>query len=133
VARVVVVASSEVDRSELEEVVGPDDELVVVAPAVEQSFLQWLANDEGDARERAREVAESVDADAPTDAERVQVKPDDPVQLVRDAVAEHNPDRIVLAVREGEDATWIEQGELGEAPSEIAGVPVQRIRISNGA
>jgi nucleotide-binding universal stress UspA family protein len=132
-ARVVVVASSEIDRSELEEVVGPEDELVVVAPAVEQSFLQWLANDEGDARERAREVAETVDAEAPTDAERVQVKADDPVQLVRDAVAEHNPDRIVLAVREGEDATWIEQGELGEAPSEIAGVPVQRIRISNGA
>ena len=77
-------------------------------------------------------MAESVDADAPTDAERMQVKADDPVQLMRDAVAEHNPDRIVLAVREGEDATWIEQGELGEAPSEIAGVPVQRIRISNG-
>jgi hypothetical protein len=129
VARVVVVASSEVDRSELEEVVGPDDELIVVAPAVEQSFLQWLTNDEGEARERAREVGAAIDEKAPTDADRVQVKPDDPAQLVQDAVAEHNPDRIVLAVREGEDATWIEQGELDETPSEIAGVPVTRVRI----
>lgn len=128
-ARIVVVASSEIDRSELEEVVAPDDELVVVVPAVEQSFLQWLTNDEGEARERARQVGETVDADAPTDAERVQVKADDPVQLLQDAVAEHAPDRIVLAVREGDDATWIEQGELDEAPSEIAGVPVTRVSI----
>jgi hypothetical protein len=129
VARVVVVASSELDRSELQEVVGPDDELVVVAPAVEQSFLQWLANDEGEARARAREVGETVDDEAPTDAERVQVKPEEPSQLVRDAVAEHKPDRIVLAVREGEDATWLEDGELAETPSEIQGVPVTRLRL----
>ena len=129
VARVVVVASSEVDRSEFSEFVRPHNELVVVAPAVEQSFLQWLANDEDEARERAREVAEAVDQRAPTDADRMQVKRDDPVQLVQDAVAEHNPDRIFLAVRAGGAATWIEQGELAEAPSEIDGVPVTRIRL----
>jgi hypothetical protein len=129
VARVVVVASSEVDRSELQEVVGPDDELVVVVPAVEQSFLQWLANDEGDARARAREVGETVDAEAPTDAERVQVKPDEPRVLIQDAVAEHDPDRIVLALREGEEATWLEDGGLDETPSEIDGVPVTRLRL----
>ena len=125
VARVVVVASSEVDRSELQEVVGPDD----VVPAVEQSFLQWLANDEGDARARAREVGETVDAEAPTDADRVQVKPDEPRQLVEDAVAEHDPDRIVLALREGEETTWLEDGGLDETPSEIDGVPVTRLRL----
>jgi hypothetical protein len=129
VARVVVVASSEFDRSELQEVVGPDDELVVVVPAVEQSFLQWLTNDEGEARARAREVGDTVDDEAPTDAERVQVKPDQPHQLVQDAVAEHDPDRIVLALREGEDATWLEDGELDETPSEIDGVPITRLRL----
>jgi nucleotide-binding universal stress UspA family protein len=129
VGRVVVVASSDVSRSELEEVVEPDDELVVVVPAVEQSFLEWLANDEDDARERARELGETIDERAPTDAERVEVKPDDPVQAVEDAVAEHKPDRIVLAVRDGDEATWLEQGTLGEAPTAIAGVPVTRIRV----
>jgi hypothetical protein len=129
VARVVVVASAEVDRSELQEVVGPDDELVVVVPAVEQSFLQWLTNDEGEARERAAEVGETIEDEAPTDADQVQVKREVPAQLVQDAVAEHRPDRIVLAVREGEDATWLEDGQLDDVPDEIAGVPVTRITI----
>jgi hypothetical protein len=50
----VVFASSEVDRATLDEHV----ELHVVIPAVEQSRLQWLTNDEGTARERAQEVGE---------------------------------------------------------------------------
>jgi hypothetical protein len=128
-ARVVVVASAEVERSELRDAIDPGDELVVVAPAVEQSFLEWLANDEGDARAQARDVAEGVDDEAPTDAEQVQVKPDPPAQLVRDAIAEHNPDRIVVALRAGDDATWLEDGELDEIPREIEGVPVTQIRI----
>jgi hypothetical protein len=128
-ARVVVVASSEVDRGILREVVTPDDELIVVVPAVEQSRLEWLTNDEGGARSRASEVGEAIERDAPGEASTVEVKPDAPGQLVRDAIAEHDPDRIVLAVREGEDATWLEEGELGEIPSEVAGVPVTRVSI----
>jgi len=54
----VVVASSEVDRATLDEHVDADVELHVVIPAVEQSRLQWLTNDEGTARERAQEVGE---------------------------------------------------------------------------
>jgi hypothetical protein len=50
---VVVVASSEADRSALAEVVGDGDELIVVVPAVEQSRLTWLTNDEDDGRARA--------------------------------------------------------------------------------
>jgi hypothetical protein len=129
VARVVVVASAEVDSSELQEVVGPDDELIIVVPAVEQSFLEWLTNDEGEAREHAAEVGETIEDEAPTDADQVQVKREVPAQLVQDAVAEHRPDRIVLAVREGEDATWLEDGQLDDVPDEIAGVPVTRITI----
>ena len=128
-ARVVVVASAEIERSELQEVVDPEDELVVVAPAVEQSFLEWLTNDEADARAQARDVAEEVGDEAPAVAEQVQVKPDPPAQLVRDAIAEHDPDRIVVALRKGDDATWLEAGELDEIPREIEGVPVTRIRI----
>src|SRR5918992_4980731 len=49
-ARVVVIATSELERESLDAVLEPEDELHVVVPAVEQSRLQWLANDEGDAR-----------------------------------------------------------------------------------
>ena len=44
-------------------------------------------------------------------------------------VAEHHPDRVVVALREGEEATWLEEGELEELPDEIDGVPLVRIRL----
>ena len=127
--RVVVVASSEPDRNALLEHVAPDDELHIVVPVVEQSRLQWLANDEDAARAQAAEVGEAIDRTAPTDAESMDVKPDVPRQLVLDAIAEHNPDRIVVALREGEQATWLEEGELDELPDEIDGIPVVHIRL----
>jgi hypothetical protein len=129
VARVVVISTAEVDRSLLEEHVAPDDEVVVVVPAVEQSRLDWLTNDEGDARQRAAEVGETISDDAPTVRAEVEVTPAAPSQAVLDAVAEHAPDRIVVALRAGEDATWLEEGELGEVPGRIAGLPVTRVLI----
>ena len=126
-ARIVVVATSPVDRGVLADHLGPDDELVVVAPAVEQSRLDWLANDEGDAREQAQAVAETVAVEAPADAEMIEVKPDAASQAVLDAIAEHDPDRVVAVVRKGEDATWLEDGE--RIPGELAGVPVTIVTV----
>ena len=128
-ARVVVVATSSVHRGVLAEHVDADDELFVVAPAVEQSRLAWLTNDEGDARDQAQAVGESIAADAPPTAAAVDVKPDAPGQAVLDAIAEHRPDRIIVAVREGDDATWLEDDELNRVPGQIAGVPVTRVEL----
>jgi hypothetical protein len=128
-ARVVVVSSSEIGREALAGAVSADDELFVVVPAVEQSRLQWLANDEDAARAEARAVAEAVADSAPADAAAVDVKPDSPRQVVADAIAEHRPDRVVVALREGEEATWLEEDELDALPREIDGVPVERIEI----
>jgi hypothetical protein len=125
--RVVVVATSPVDRDELAEHVDPTDELVVVVPAVEQSRLDWLANDEDAARGRARAVGETVAAEAPAEAETIEVKPDSASQAVLDAIAEHDPDRIVAVVRKGEDATWLEDRE--RIPAELGGVPVTRVNV----
>jgi hypothetical protein len=128
-ARVVVVSSSQVDRQALAEVVSADDELHVVVPVVKQSRLQWLTNDEDEARAEAQAVGEAVAGAAPADASDVDVKPDAPEQVVRDAIAEHRPDRIVVALRDGEEATWLEEGGLDELPGSIDGVPIDRIRI----
>lgn len=127
--RVVVVSSSELARDELGQHVEPSDELYVVVPAVAQSRLQWIANDEDDARAEAEHVGDAVERAAPTDAASIEVKPDVPRQLVLDAIAEHDPDRVVVALREGEEATWLEEGELDELPDEIEGVPLIRIRL----
>ena len=128
-ARVVVISSSEIEPGALSEVVSADDELHVVVPAVEQSRLQWLANDEGNAREDAAAVGASVATAARAEPSSVDVKPDPPRQVVLDAIAEHQPDRIVVALRDGEEATWLEDGELDELPREIDGIPVTPIRI----
>lgn len=101
----------------------------MVVPAVEQSRLQWLANDEGDARAEAESVGHAVERAAATEADTIDVKPDPPRQLVADAIAEYRPDRVIVALREGEEATWLEEGELDELPAEVAGVPLVRIHL----
>jgi hypothetical protein len=128
-ARVVIVATTPVEREALADHVDPRDEIVVVAPAVEQSRLDWLANDEGDARASAQAVGETVAAEAPANASTVEVKPDAPTQVLRDAVAEHDPDRIVAVVRRGEDATWLEQDAT--IPDTIDGVPVELVELDS--
>jgi hypothetical protein len=128
-ARVVVVATSPVAREELGTHVDRGDELAVVAPAVEQSRLDWLANDEGKARERAQLIGESIAVRAPADAQTIEVKPDSPSQAVLDAVAEHTPDRVVVVLRGGEDATWLENGQAERIPDEIGGVPVTVVEL----
>ena len=128
-ARVVVVSSSKLDKDALWGVVSPDDELHVVVPVVKQSRLQWMTNDEDEARAEAQVVGDAVAKDAPADASDVDVKPDPPQQVVRDAIAEHRPDRVVVALRDGEVATWLEEGGLDVLPGAIDGIPVDRIRI----
>lgn len=127
--RVVVVASAELDRAALAAHVAPDDDLYVVVPAVGQSRLQWLANDEQEARAEAERVGEAIERGAPTEAAAIDVKPDVPRQVVLDAIAEHEPDRVVVALREGEESTWLEEGALDELPGEIDGVPVVHVRL----
>jgi hypothetical protein len=128
-ARVIVVTSSEIAPDLLAELVSPDDELHVVVPAVDQSRLQWLTNDEDDARDDALVVGESVGEAALAEPTSVDVKPDAPNQVLIDSIAEYRPDRIVIALRDGEDASWLEHGQLDEAPGEINGIPVVRISV----
>lgn len=128
-SRIVVVSSAPLEPGVLDAVIDPTDELHVVVPAVEQSRLQWLANDEAEARAAAEQTGDRIVDAAPTDRSSVDVKPDRPAQLVLDAIREHAPDRVVVALREGEDASWLEEGELGEVPGLIAGTPVTRIAV----
>jgi hypothetical protein len=126
-ARVVVVATAPPDRAVLADYIDPDDELVVVAPVVEQSRLDWLTNDETAAREQAQAVGEAVADEAPADAELVEVKADPPSQAVLDAIAEHEPELVLAVVRTGEDATWLEDD--GRIPTSLAGVPVTLVEL----
>ena len=127
-ARVVVVTSSELEERSLAELVGPDDELVVVVAAVDQSPLEWLASDEDSARAEAGRVGATVERRAPARHSVTHVRADSPGQLVQDAIAEHRPDRVVVAFRDGDDASWLE-ADAAEVHATVAGVPVTRVRI----
>ena len=80
-------------------------------------------------RAEAQSVSDEIGRAAPAEPSSVTVKQDDSSQLVVDAIAEHRPDLVVLALRQGEEATWLEQGDLGAVPSQIEGVPLVRVRI----
>ena len=54
---------------------------------------------------------------------------DPPSQVVVDAIAEHDPDRILVVLRSGEAATWLEDGQADRIPDEIAGVPVTIVEL----
>lgn len=128
-ARVVVVASSEVPEDALSEVISPEDDVRIVMAAVGQSRFRWLVSDEDKARTEAQEVGEAIADAAPAEPSSIQVKPDVPSQLVLDAIAEHNPEKIVVALREGDEAAWLEKGELDELPREIDGIPVVHVSV----
>lgn len=128
-ARIVVVASSEVPEGALADLIAPEDDVRIVMAAVGQSRFKWLASDDDRARAEAQEVGEAIAEAAPADPSLIQVKPDVPSQLVLDAIAEHAPDKIVLALREGEEAEWLEEGELEELPREIEGIPVLKVSV----
>ena len=128
-ARIVIVATAAEDRDVVAKHVDPEDELVVVVPAVEQSRLEWLANDEDGARAEAEAVGTSIANAAPPSDAVVEVKPEVPSQAVLDAVAEHDPERVIVFLHAGADATWLEDDEIARIPTEIAGVPVTLVEV----
>ena len=124
-----VVSSVERAAEELREVLGDDvGEVRVVVPAVRQSRLEWLANDEDDARERARKAASQIAEAVPADAE-AEVGDPDPVLAAKDALREFPADEVVVVTRPDEDATWLEEGSGREIERELGDIPVKRITV----
>ena len=113
----------------LRRVTGADDEVHVVVPAVEQSRLQWLANEDDGARAEAARIGRAVEDSAETRATSSEQTPDGPGQALADAIREHHPDRVVVLLRVGDDAPWLEKGELARTPGMFEGVPVERFAL----
>lgn len=126
-ARIVVLTTLDPGPAVLREVTGADDEVHVVVPAVEQSRLQWLANEEDEARAEAARIGRAVEDNAETLTTSSEHTPDAPGQALADAIREHRPDRVVVLLRAGDDAPWLEKGELARTPGMFEGVPVERL------
>jgi hypothetical protein len=132
VRNVLVVSSVADPPRELDEALGDDlGEVRVVAPAVEQSRLQWLMNAEDDARAEAERTAEEVASAAEGEAERVEaeVGDSDPLLAVEDALRTFAADEIVVVTRTGEDASWLEEGAAETIAARFPQLPVKTIEL----
>ena len=129
--RILVVTTVPADTSELREALSEADEIRVVAPAADVSFLEWLTNDEDEARREAEEAAERVAAAA--DDARVEVDrashDTDAAQAIPDALRDFPADEIVVVTRPGEDATWLED-ETVRAALEAHGIPTRHVELT---
>lgn len=116
--RLLVVTPVALGGGELEERVrghaGDDAETLVVVPAAKLSRLQWLANDEGDARADADRAAAATDR-ATGDRTAAVTGDVDPVQAVEDALRTFAADEIVVVTQPDADAEWLEGGATAEA------------------
>src|SRR5918999_751915 len=110
---VTTVDANESDLSEeLQRAIGDRAaEVRVVAPATDVSKLDWLTNDEDDARAEAREAP----SPAPGAVESSSVEIDqtshdtDAAQAVVDALRGFEADEIVVVTRPGDDSNWLDE------------------------
>jgi len=120
--RILVVTTAPVEGGSLRDRVlehaeNGQTELKVVATASDLSPLDWLANDEDDARAEAESRAVEVGQAVAPDADRVEaeVGDSDPVQAIEDALRTFPADELVLVTRRDDDAGWLEEGTASEA------------------
>jgi hypothetical protein len=101
----------------LEHTGGSAPEVKVVTTASDLSPLDWLANDEDDARAQAEARAKGVGRAVAPKAERVEaeVGDTDPVQAIEDALRTFPADELMLVTRKEDDAGWLEEGTADEA------------------
>jgi hypothetical protein len=105
-------------------------EVMVVAPAMQESPLKFWFSDADDAIARAREVRRQTLAEL--DEKGVSASGDtgdsDPLQAIQDALITFPADRIVVFAREGERQGYRE--DVGEREiNERFGLPVTRVTL----
>ena len=129
---VLVISSVPEVPPQVHEELGTDvDRVHVVAPAVEQSRLQWLTNAEDDARAEAERTAARVAQATGDEAQRVQAEAgdSDPLLAVEDALRTFDADEIVVVVRKGDDASWLEEGAGDTIANRFPQLPVKTIEV----
>ena len=129
--RVLIVATTPPDEARLREEIPEGAEVRVVAPAAKISALDWLTNDEDDARAEAARAAEGAAAaledDATVEVDRTSQNTD-AAQDIRDALREFPADEIVVVTRPDAEQSWLEEDAVREALA-APGVPVRRVEL----
>jgi hypothetical protein len=126
---VLVVSTVELAGAAIEGLVGDDATTMVVVPAVRQSPLQWLANDEDRARRTAERASERLADETPGETITARAGDSDPLLAIKDALGEFPADEIVVVTRPQEEATWLEAPAVEGGAVQVHGVPVTRAEV----
>ena len=105
-------------------------EVLVIAPALNESKIRFWASDPDGSIERAEEVAEETVERM--DEEGIDAAGDtgesDPLLALQDALATFAADEIVLCTRPGGERNWLEEGVVDEARARFD-TPVRHIEM----
>lgn len=133
--KILALVSEPISGDTLKQVLGADEaeqaEVLVVAPALNESKVRFWASDPDSSIERAEEVAEEtvermdeqgVDAAGDTGES-------DPLLALQDALATFAADEIVLCTHTGGERNWLEEGVVDEAKSRFSSTPVRHLEV----
>lgn len=130
-SKVLVVTTARADEARLRREIPEGAEVRVVAPAAKISPLDWLTNDEDDARAEAAQAAEgaaeALDGESAVEVDRTSQNTD-AAQDIRDALREFPADEIVVVTSPDAEQTWLEEDTVREALA-APGVPVRRVEL----
>ena len=133
--KILALVSEPISGEVLKTAVGGEEaeeaEVLVVAPALNDSKIRFWASDPDGSIGRAEEVAEeSVER---MDEEGIDAAGDtgesDPLLALQDALATFEADEIVLCTRPGGELNWLEDGIVEEARARFDR-PVRHVEIA---
>jgi hypothetical protein len=133
--RLLVLAPDAVDAAAVRRALPDDDltgaEVLVIAPAIQESGLRfWMSDSDGaikDAERAASETAGSLRAETDARNVRATTGESEPLLALQDALATFPADRILVFQRDGDDERYREE-DLAEA-QERFGVPLSTARL----
>ena len=133
--RLLVLAPDAVDAAAVRRALPDDDltgaEVLVIAPAIQESGLRfWMSDSDGaiqDAEQAANETAGSLRAQTDARNVRATTGESEPLLALQDALATFPADRVLVFQRDGDDERYREE-HLAEA-QERFGVPVSTARL----
>ena len=133
--KILALVSEPISGDALKNAVGVEEaeeaEVLVVAPALNESKIRFWTSDPDGSIERAEDVAEETVERM--DEEGVDAAGDtgesDPLLALQDALGTFDADEIVLCTRPGGERNWLEEGVVDEARQRFE-PPVRHLEIS---
>ncbi len=133
--KLLVLTSEPISAQQLRKAVGDqatqeNPEVLVVAPALQESGLRFWTADADEAIERAQEVWRRSVGELSDEgvAARGDTGESDPVQAIQDSLQTFPADRIIIFRHSGDEQRYREDFDLDELREDL-GLPVEEARV----